>query len=179
MELKAVSVNKEVQLSWPSAGANQSYHVYIFDSASASFSRVSQNLITDTFFVDKKNYYTGNYTYAVAAAALETCASGSYLNVGAAAFAPVNHVNGLAGFRVEPKALIFPNPVQSSEPLTIQIAASNHPYIEVEYYDLSGKRLGSNRYMQNNPIEHKLQAGCYILKITAGTQHMQQRLVVY
>ncbi len=177
--LSAVSANKQVSLNWNSAGAGQKYHVYIYDSLNSMFQRVSKSLINDTFFTDKGNHYTGNYTYAVFAAADETCASGSYLNLGGGAFATVNHINGLQGFRFEPIAKVYPNPVKAGEALTIAFA--NLPFNDyiLDWYDLSGKYLGSNQPKQNNPIAPMLQPGCYLLKITANDLQFVQRMVIY
>jgi hypothetical protein len=177
--LSAVSANKQVTLNWNSAGVGQKYHVYIYDSLNSMFQRVSKSLINDTFFTDIGNHYTGNYTYAVFAAADETCASGSYLNLGGGAFATVNHINGIQKFRFEPNINVYPNPVKAGEALTLEFANFQAKDVTLDWYDLSGKHLGSNQPKQNNPIAPMLQPGCYLLKITANDLQFVQRMIIY
>lgn len=139
-QLSAISLNKNVMLKWNrSAGNVDGYHVYNID-LNNNYQKVNSQIITDTFFTDTKNYYSGTYKYAVKSVKLTTTASGSYYNVSGASFATVSHINGTA--KIDNNDLninIYPNPSQAI--FNIAISAEHKQITELFINDLNGKTV--------------------------------------
>ncbi|MDP1726988.1 MAG: T9SS type A sorting domain-containing protein [Bacteroidota bacterium] len=167
-QLSAASLNKNVNLKWsPSTGNKDGYNVYKIDLDN-NYQKVNSQIITDTFFVDTKNYFTGTYKYAVKSVKLTTTASGTYYNVSGAAFATVSHVNGVD--KIENAHLnirVFPNPSQSV--FNIVTGAEHKQISGLNISDLSGKTilyLNDENRLSDNSIQFNLdfaQSGIYIL----------------
>lgn len=125
--VQANSANNQVKLNWSKAsGTFDGYAVYRIDTAQNTTFRVNPQPITDTFYTDAINWYTGNYKYEVRPIKLETTASGSYYNVGGGSFAFVDHINSSKKIS-QTQFRAYPNPsngiyrVEGSDILRISI----------------------------------------------------------
>jgi hypothetical protein len=184
--LTAVSQNKEVNLNWPKlSDPNLAYAIYIIDLISNTYHRLNETPITDNFYTDKTNFYTGKYTYAVKAIQLETTGSGSFYNTGGAAFADVNHVNGLANLSGNDLLSVYPNPVKSTEGLNLRISNLVQTELLLKLTDINGRELVQqklNNFTEQgiylNLSSYQLMAGLYILSIETPTQKYIRKILV-
>ncbi len=182
-QLKAVSTNKLVQLNWsPSTGTKDGYHIYKLDSVN-HYIKVNGQIITDTFFTDSKNYFSGTYKYAVKAVKLETTASGSYYNISGASFATVVHVNGLeSGNHFDLKISVFPNP--SGSVFTIHFGDEQEQPEDLFVSDLNGKtiiQLNNNKLSMDKNIQINLDgftSGIYFLTGHIDGKQFVKKLVL-
>ncbi|MBU3663816.1 MAG: T9SS type A sorting domain-containing protein, partial [Bacteroidetes bacterium] len=178
--LMAVSTNKKVQLNWTSAGVGALYAVYKYDTTNKVFNRVNSQLISDTFYTDEQNYFSGNYQYAVFAAEYVSTPSGSYLNRGSGAFAQVNHLNAL----VQEKPLnltieVYPNPVAAGSGLNLNFNSKVKAPILAEWYNLSGSLVKSEEVKDNNLETPQVPQGCYLLKLKMDEQVITKKILIY
>lgn len=177
--LTAVSTDKKVYLNWHGNG-NSAFAIYRIDTALNTYTRLNKTPVTDTFYVDAENYYTGNYKYVVKGIALETTASGSYYNTGGGAFALVNHVNSTA--RVADNAFginVYPNPAVNR--VSVNLTNFNSSNCMVKIYSALGEILYlKNIEVNNNTIElmPELPAGYYILAVDAGNKQAVEKIVI-
>lgn len=178
--LNAVSLDKKVYLNWNGNGSN-AYAVYRVDTLTNKYTRVNKQPVTDTFFVDETNYYTGNYLYAVKSIALETTASGSYWNVGGAAFAQVNHINGVGSNMAlqQLDLLLYPNPTNSYFTLQTNNLINSSAIISI--YNITGKLV----YQQEWPkglnavkINCAMPPGYYLVNVTTPSSVGNVKLLV-
>ena len=76
---------------------------------------------------------------------------------------------------------VSPNPVKKNQVIRIQAATSSFSDLHVIIYDVSGKKIGIQRF-NGNILEYsteKLPAGIYFLKLMSGNQTLgQQKFVV-
>jgi len=141
--LNAISSSKKVLLWWnPSEIPAEGYVIYKIDSVDNSYERVNQQIISDTFYVDNQNYFTGRYKYAVASIRLETTASGSYYNLSGASFADVDHINSAPEISWKDDILIYPNPA------TENIYVNSNSILNFEIFSIDGKSIG--KYSKDN-----------------------------
>ncbi|MFN4082502.1 MAG: T9SS type A sorting domain-containing protein [Bacteroidia bacterium] len=175
--LTATSSNKKVFLNWNGNGTN-SYAIYRVDTNTNSYIRVNNNIVTDTFFVDEQNYFTGNYVYAVKSIKLETTASGSYYNTGGAAFANVSHVNSTGELlKYKFDMIVYPNPTNGV--FNINFKNTFGKYIDVEVFDLNGKRIYTQTTNEDDiAVKYILPKGFYIVKATNGENSIVKKLIV-
>lgn len=184
--MNAVSANKEVTLWWKAVSEpGVGYFVYVTDTASNKLIRVSDQIITDTFFVDKHNYFTGTYDYTVRPVRIETTASGTYYNTGGGITLKVNHVNGLQSDQPEVlQTLVFPNPVGSGDEVHVQLQNANARTAEIKIYTTDGKLVASKMVdvdastQTANISSDQLEAGLYLITIRCGEQTGYSRLLV-
>lgn len=91
--LNASAGTNAVNLSWSaSPDAVQGYHVYRATSPSGPFSRLTSALVTGSSYSDT-TVYSATFTYMVRAVALQTNASGTYLNPSQGIFTTVPVTN--------------------------------------------------------------------------------------
>ena len=110
----ASSASNQVKLNWSKAhGTFDGYAVYRIDTAQNTTFRVNPQPITDTFYTDAINWYSGNYKYEVRPIKLEPTASGSYYNVGGGSYAFVDHINSAKDITKE-SFIVYPNPSKGS-----------------------------------------------------------------
>jgi hypothetical protein len=173
--LQAISENKQVKLYWNSAALNQQYAVYVVDTVKHVYNRVNEQIITDTFYTDVNNHYSGNYLYAVKPIRLETTASGSFYKVGGAAFARVNHVNALPIVKDYLASWsVYPNPSNTAQSISLEVVLANQTQLSFHLFDAQGKEIwfspeainfaGKKEYTFTNlPVK----AGVYFLQLRA------------
>ncbi|MDB4347169.1 T9SS type A sorting domain-containing protein [Bacteroidia bacterium] len=131
----ASSASNQVKLNWSKAqGTFDGYAVYRIDTAQNTTFRVNAQPITDTFYTDAINWYSGNYKYEVRPIKLETTASGSYYNVGGGSYAFVDHINSAKDITKEP-FIVYPNPSKGS----YKVKGSGINQIQIT--DLMGKSV--------------------------------------
>lgn len=179
-QLNAVSMDKKVYLNWTALPNNAAYAIYRVDTVNNTYLRVNSTPITDTFFVDESNYNTGSYVYAVKAIALENTASGSYWNVGGAAYANVNHINSVGSKIGQNMALsVYPNPAKQFVNLqTLQPLNSNGT---INIYDISGKLISSAVWPAGSnhvQIDCPAQPGYYLVSVQTNNGVGNVKLVV-
>ena len=183
-QVTAVSNARKVYLNWKSVAGNiDGYCIYKVDSQTNQYVRVNTNIITATFYVDDKNYYTGNYTYAARAIRLETTASGSYYNVGVSAYAKIYHINAVGETAKESINInVFPNPSSNIFHLTTEV--SFHTEGDVVVYDIRGKEIWSMHL--NSKDNHQVfdidlstyPRGVYILNIKTNEASLSRKLML-
>jgi hypothetical protein len=173
--LQAISENKQVKLYWNSAALNQQYAVYVVDTVKHVYNRVNEQIITDTFYTDVNNHYSGNYLYAVKPIRLETTASGSFYKVGGAAFARVNHVNALPIVKDYLASWsVYPNPSNTAQSISLEVVLANQTQLSFHLFDAQGKEIwfspeatnfaGKKEYTFTNlPVK----AGVYFMQLRA------------
>lgn len=184
--LTAVSQNKEVKLNWPKlSDPNLAYAIYIVDPITNTYHRLNETPTTDNFYTDKTNFYTGKYTYAVKAIQLETTGSGTFYNTGGAAFADVNHVNGLANLSGNDLLSVYPNPVKSTDGLNLRISNLVQTELLLKLIDINGRELVQQKLSNFNEqgiylnlSSYQLNAGLYILSIETPTQKYIRKILV-
>ncbi len=174
-ELTAISENKTVKLSWTDLNdPDMGYAVYRVNTTNNHYERLNPYPLYTNSFIDYTNYYSGDYLYAVKPIALETTASGSYYNTGAAAFAWVSHVNGITNLAAS-KIVVsaYPNPLQPDQTLKIVLENSPSKNVLIELLDINGKQVFEKEY-ENKPgsknefeIGSNQLPGIYILKLQA------------
>jgi hypothetical protein len=183
-KLTAMSENKVVKLFWEKSLDNSlGYAIYTVDTLKNEFSRINQTPLTDTFFVDNNNFYSGNYTYAVRTLKLEKTGGGTYYSAGGASFAKVNHVNG--AIENEQKDLpihVYPNPVKAGEFITIDTKKSQTGNAHLLLFDLCGREMGVAT-ISNNMGTFKwsiplVPSGIYFLKVKTEMGEHVQKIVV-
>ncbi len=157
--LTAISNNKIVKLNWQKANGNfDGYAIYKLDTLNNAYTRVNNQIITDTFYNDSNNFYTGNYTYVVKTIRKETTASGTYFNVGGESRANVSHTNSISKI-TNPQILVYPNPTKDF----IQIKDENYTFAAL--IDMQGREMIVN--VNNNILDlTSLPSGIYILRLT-------------
>jgi hypothetical protein len=179
-QLVAVSANKKVQLNWTSAGVGALYAVYKYDTTNKVFNRVNNQLLSDTFYTDEQNYFSGNYQYAVCAADYVSTPSGSYLNRGSGAFAQVNHVNALVQEKPLDVALeVYPNPIAAGSGLNLNLNTTIKAHILAEWYNLNGSLVKSQEVKDNNLETPQVPQGCYLLKLKMDDQVITKKILIY
>ncbi|MCG9881089.1 MAG: T9SS type A sorting domain-containing protein [Bacteroidia bacterium] len=184
--LSATSDAKKVFLHWPRVNATSEYAVYVVDSVNNTYSKLHDGTLTDTFFVDNNNHYSGQYLYAVKAIQLEKTASGTFYNTGAAAFARVNHVNSISKESENTfSCKVFPNPLSGQESLSIAFNLNQSSPIKVQIYDMQGRQIWFSQYEDkkvgtNEIVIEKMPvpAGIYFLQVQAASSQFVQKLVV-
>lgn len=179
-QLFAVSSNKNVQLNWTSAGVGATYAVYKYDTTSKVFNRVNNQLITDTFYTDEQNYFSGNYQYAVFAAGYISTPSGSYLNRGPGAFAQVNHINALVQEKSKDLSIeVYPNPVAAGSGLNLNVSSNFKTPLIAEWYNLNGSLIQTEAVEDNNLKTPQVSQGCYLLKLKMDEQVLTKKVFIY
>lgn len=105
-DVEVATTYNSATLSWtPSADADQGYWVLREEGERGAFIPLTQEPITDTFFVDANLDSDTSYRYSVRAVKLETSASGSYFNTSIGRNVSASLVSGLpkeVNFVVEP-----------------------------------------------------------------------------
>lgn len=108
--LNISSSNNAVKLNWSKATGNfDGYAVYKVNPDNGNYVKMNDAPITDTFYTDEVNWYSGNYTYTVRTIKLENTGSGSYYNIGGGEKASVDHVNSISLSNTK-ELSIYPNP---------------------------------------------------------------------
>ncbi|MDP3928983.1 MAG: T9SS type A sorting domain-containing protein [Bacteroidota bacterium] len=184
--LQAISENKQVKLYWNSAGLNQQYAVYIVDTLNNIYNRLNEQIITDTFYTDANNHYSGNYLYAVKPIRLETTASGSFYKVGGAAFARVNHVNSLLDRLENSFAFtVYPNPLSANNSLHIHCYQNEKADMQFQLFDMQGRQVwfSQNQYLSSGKQDIVVEkmpvpAGVYFLQVQANNVKAVQKLII-
>jgi len=184
--LTAISENKQVKLFWNKLAANNQYAVYIVDTLNNIYNRLNEQIITDTFYTDANNHYSGNYLYAVKPISLETTASGSFYKVGGAAFARVNHVNSLSNKLENSFAFtVYPNPLSANNSLHIHCYLHEKAVMQFQLFDMQGRQVW---FSQNQDLSSGKQdivvekmpvpAGVYFLQVQANNVKAVQKLII-
>ncbi|MEZ4805777.1 MAG: T9SS type A sorting domain-containing protein, partial [Bacteroidia bacterium] len=131
--LNATSASKFVSLTWDKSFGNfDGYSVYRLDTANNIYTKVSNYIITDNFYTDSNNYFTGNYRYVVRTIKKETTASGSYYNLGGGSYADVSHTNSLKG-QSKLSLGFYPNPTLGKINFIVDVMR------DFELYDMAGR----------------------------------------
>jgi len=156
--LTATSNNEKVNLKWNKAIGNfDGYALYRKDTAKNLIFKVSNFLISDTFYTDSANYFSGNYQYFVATIKKETTASGSYFNLGGYSSTFLKHTNAIS--TINKKAIeIYPNPNNGF------IYFNNNQLSNFRLIDRMGKELSFVLNKEKNQIDiQHLSDGIYFL----------------
>lgn len=174
-QLNANSVNGKVILWWPKTQQGATYALY----------RNKQLLakgIMDTFFIDEHNYYTGEYTYHVFEANLQTTPSGTFMSKGAGAMKQISHTNGLTSVNgLSPDLKVYPNPAQANQTLNLQMNLPLNHAATYQWFDLIGNSIGQEKTMgvSNTIATPIVPEGIYLLKLTNNNQTLFTRVLIY
>jgi hypothetical protein len=157
--LNATSQNKKVTLNWTKANGDfDGYALYRLDTTTKQLIKATNYLLTDTFYTDSSNYFSGIYKYYVCTIKKETTASGSYFNTGGTASSLVNHVNSING-KNKNKLSIYPNPNKGI------IHYNQDGLHHFSIYDRLGRVCSIQHDSQNKTIDiQHLPNGIYILR---------------
>jgi hypothetical protein len=159
VNLKATSASKRVSLTWDkSVGTFDGYAVYRLDTANNIYTKVTNYLITDNFYIDSNNYFTGNYRYVVRTIKKETTASGSYYNLGGGSYADVAHTNSLKG-QSKHTLSFYPNPTLGKINFNVEGMK------DFVLYDMAGRMYPVQHQEGEQSIDiRNVPAGNYILR---------------
>ncbi|MBI1185214.1 T9SS type A sorting domain-containing protein [bacterium] len=188
-DLSAQSNNGNVELSWTAAKNVDGYNIYRVDSLN-NYTKVNETIITTTSYIDKSNWFSGEYVYAVRAVKLIETASGSYycisggsadgvggtLNETGSSHVQIEHINAVEQVE-KPRLNLYPNPAHD----VLQVQVETRSAIkQIEVLDLSGKVLTmeSNIAAAANmqiPVAN-LKSGLYYLRLTTenGSQVIER-----
>lgn len=168
--LTATSNNKIVKLKWNKAnGIFDGYAIYKLDTLNNAYTRVNNQIISDTFYNDSNNFYSGNYTYVVRTIKKETTASGTYFNIGGESRANVAHTNTIAKIS-KTQILVYPNPTKDY----LQISDENYTFAAL--YDMQGREITVNT--DKNILDLKeIPVGIYILRLV-NSQNQETTLPI-
>lgn len=165
-----------IKLNWPKAKGNfDGYVVYRFDSASNSYTRLNKNyIIKDSFFADSSIYYNlfrGTVNYAVRTIKLETTASGSWYNLGAAAWSGDNITSSTEESELE-QIRMYPNP--AGETTNIQLSYPAGPETRILLHDHAGREVKNLAVTAGSMLAtiklSDIQSGVYIVSIYRSGQ---------
>jgi hypothetical protein len=160
--LSSIPVGRgEIQFSWPWLGPQlEGYNLYRRDFDGFHYEKVNDSIITGTRYID--TVPSGRFIYLVRGVALETTATGSYLNEGPGALADVLFRNTVSNDDLLSESiLIYPNPT------TDQIFVESDLLVKkLTVSDLQGKVcLSQNDYPQSGLDVSSLSPGVYLLMI--------------
>lgn len=180
--LTASSDNGNINLTWNSANGNiDGYLVYRADS-SGQYELLTPEPITDTSYIDEQNFYSGDYTYAVAATRLETTASGSYWNIGGHTAADVSHVNDRNNTEAFAHFDLYPNP--ASNILYVKMPLAEYKRLDMTVFNTSGQvmlQLQQNASQGGRDVSldiSTLAKGSYMLRVMSDNGIAHKRFVV-
>ena len=182
--LKALSSNNFVYLNWNRIG-NNNYAIYRFDTLNRIFSRIHDEPINDTFFVDSFNHSSGRYVYAVKCIKLETTGSGTYYNTGGAAYATVDHVNSIITVNGgnQHNLRVYPNPASDQIHILFERNSNSSNTYQAIIYDLYGKAITNFQIQPKDNREASIDIslladGIYICEIVVDGVTYTQKIVV-
>lgn len=181
--LKALSSNNFVYLNWNRI-VNNNYAIYRFDTLNRIFSRIHDEPINDTFFVDSFNHSSGTYVYAVKCIKLETTGSGTYYNTGGAAYANVDHVNSIFTINgSKPPLRVYPNPASDQIRILFDSKSNSTSIYRATIYDMYGKAITHfqilPKYNREASIDiSQLADGIYVCEIVVDGETYTQKVVV-
>lgn len=180
--VKAISEEGTVRLTWSPSSDATSYEIYRIDTANKKYIPITTEgdckvLLTDTFFVDACNWSSGNYIYGVLAANKTQTPSGTYVNRSLLKTAVVNHTNNLSDAGLM-NQIFYPNPTSNYLYLKdSKITEGNWSVV-----DISGRTLlQQHTFNSSNGIDLSvLENGLYLVKYhnTASGQTDESWIIV-
>lgn len=173
-QLSAVSANNKVDLRWTQAlGDFTGYNIYRINKSDGKVFQVNTSPVTDTFFTDAINWYSGTYTYSVRATRLEETGSGSYHNIGGGVRTDVNHVNSSSNLELTPLT-IYPNP---SENGLFFLNSSINDNSQVLVTNINGQEVSFDIYDKSLQINSG--TGIYFVKISNNESTQTFKLIIH
>lgn len=181
--VKALSQNGVVNLSWNASTDADEYEIYIIDLDSMKYIPINtqgtcMKKVTEPFFTDECNWKTGRYTYGVLAVKLESNASGTFWNRSLLTLTTVDHLNNQKNLLSSQSINIgYPNPTDGL--FFIENSKLNGSSFHWELIQIDGKCVtkGQNGITENILNFQGVPSGIYILKLIDGQQHTFQELI--
>ncbi len=173
--------NNSIQLNWSAPGDEIiGYHVYKMDTVTGKYARITDEVITETFFTDDLPEEGNNY-YMVRVLQLTHSASGSYYNLSQGVFDTVRYIQAEQNLvnQIKPvneiEVTVFPNPAQEY----VNVRTSGMLGNIITLTTLNGSVVYSSRIendLQQVDISN-LRSGIYLVIIKTPQGNHSQKIV--
>ncbi|MCH8902391.1 MAG: T9SS type A sorting domain-containing protein [Bacteroidetes bacterium] len=181
----SVDANIHVLLNWTASNDSvKGYYVYRSGNSMGPFTRISNNIITDSNFIDSFPI-NGNNTYMVRAIKLEKSASGTYFNLsqGMRVSISLSWSSIDDAITKPPHFKVYPNPTTGLLYYEI-LLNENDPIVKLELYDVTGKLFLIKEFNSstNKNIGHiNLEGyprGVYFLNLSTKTTILSKEFIL-
>jgi hypothetical protein len=169
-----------VVLEWEGSPSADGYYVYRYDSALERFSRLNDNPLTDTTYVDTMSQ-KDTHRYMVRASRLKTSPSGSYYQLSQGIFDTVdNKVDyGVSDRREVEPLKAYPNPAYDQVRVAIPegVQQGSLRLLNVTGKVIAEKPIGANSKSVNFRLGGQA-PGIYVLKIRGSSKAIAPKRIM-